>query len=60
MQVISSYPNFYRVQVLEMGRWSGRKAAGKKNKGCSGKAEEGKLWSKVWRHGEPMFAPKVC
>ena len=45
---------------LEMGCWGGRKAAGKKNKECSGKAEEGKLWSKVWRHGEPMFAPKVC
>lgn len=43
-----------------MGRWGGHKAAGKKNKECSGKAEEGKLWNKAWRHGEPMFALKVC
>lgn len=43
-----------------MGRWGGGRAAGKKNKECSGKAEEGKLWSEGWRDGEPMLAPEIC
>lgn len=46
--------------MVEMGRWGGGRAAGKKNKECSGKAEEGKPWSKGWRDGEPMLAPEVC
>lgn len=43
-----------------MGRWGGGKAAGKKNKECSGKAEEGKPWSKGRRDGEPTLVPEVC
>lgn len=46
--------------MVEMGRWGGGKAAGKKNKECSGKAEKGKPWSKGRRGGEPTLVPEVC